>query len=101
MPSPAFTAIAAGLQDAIAHANGDASRAQARTLPKVSVHAVRERLGLSQREFARAFGVSVDTLQNWEQGRRIPKGPARVLLTIINQEPAIVLRTLHISATSS
>ena len=101
MPSPAFSAIAAGLEDAIAHAKGDATRARVRPLPDVSVHAVRERLGLSQRVFAQAFGVSVDTLQNWEQGRRLPKGPARVLLTIIDREPALVLRTLNLSAARS
>jgi len=67
-------------------------RARVRELREVSVHAVRERLGLSQPELARAFGVSVDTLQNWEQGRRVPRGPARVLLTIIDQEPGLVLR---------
>lgn len=97
MSASAFAAIAAGLQDAIAHAEGDPTRARVREIPEVSVHDVRERLGLSQLEFARAFGVSVDTLQNWEQGRRVPRGPARVLLTIIDQEPALVLRALHLS----
>ena len=52
-----------------------------------SVTAAREQVGLSQSEFARLLGVSVRTLQEWEQGRRIPSGPARTLLTIAYQEP--------------
>ena len=96
MSSSVFTTISAGLQEAIAHAKGDDSRARIRALPEVSVQALRERLGMSQHEFARAFGVSIDTLQNWEQGRRVPQGPARVLLTLIDQEPAMVLRVLHL-----
>jgi putative transcriptional regulator len=48
----------------------------------MDVKAVRERLGKSQSEFATMIGVSVATLQNWEQGRRRPVGPARALLRV-------------------
>ena len=44
---------------------------------------IRSRLKLSQREFARRYGFSIDSVQNWEQGRRIPDGPARTLLAVI------------------
>jgi len=51
----------------------------------------RARVGLSQSEFARLLGVSVRTLQEWEQGRRIPSGPARTLLTIAHKNPKALL----------
>ncbi len=59
------------------------------------VRAIRERLAMSQTTFARLFGISVDTLQNWEQGRRQPEGPARMLLRVIDREPEAVRRALR------
>ena len=53
------------------------------------VRHVRETLGISQGTFARLIGVSVNTVQNWEQGRRTPTGPARVLLYIAEHNPAV------------
>jgi putative transcriptional regulator len=58
------------------------------------VEAIRRRLGLTQKEFARMFGVSVDTLQGWEQRRR-PRGPALALLRVIDREPEAVRRALR------
>lgn len=49
------------------------------------------RVGLSQAEFARLLGVSVRTLQEWEQGRRVPSGPARTLLAIAHKNPRALL----------
>ena len=57
--------------------------------------AIRERLGLSQSRFASIIGVSVRTLQNWEQGRREPEGPAKALLRVVDREPQAVLHALH------
>jgi putative transcriptional regulator len=59
------------------------------------VIAVRGRLGISQRGFAKLVGVSVKTLQNWEQGRRQPSGPAAVLLGVLVSDPKAVLRVLR------
>ncbi len=59
-----------------------------------SVAAVRARLKLSQGEFARMLGISVDTLQNWEQGRRKPSGAARVLLKVAARHPEVVLEAV-------
>jgi putative transcriptional regulator len=61
---------------------------------KVDVAAVRGRTGLSQWAFARRIGVSPATLRNWEQGRRRPEGPARVLLAMLDRNPRIVEETL-------
>ena len=51
----------------------------------------RARVGLSQSDFARLLGVSVRTLQEWEQGRRSPSGPARMLLVIAHKNPRALL----------
>lgn len=59
------------------------------TLP--SLASVREKLGLSQPQFARLMGVSVRTLQEWEQGRRAPSGPARTLLLVALRNPRALL----------
>jgi putative transcriptional regulator len=58
-------------------------------IPPVSE--TRARMGLSQSEFARLLGVSVRTLQEWEQGRRVPSGPARTLLAIAHKNPHLLL----------
>lgn len=58
------------------------------------VRALRERLGLSQEAFAERFHLSLRTIQDWEQGRRIPEGPARVLLQVIERDPEAVERAL-------
>ncbi|HLW64133.1 MAG TPA: NadS family protein [Gemmataceae bacterium] len=60
----------------------------------VDVKAIRQRLGKSQSEFARMIGVSVATLQNWEQGRRRPEGPARALLKVAAENPKAVAAAL-------
>jgi putative transcriptional regulator len=59
--------------------------------PKNHVVKVRGKLGLSQSKFAAVLGISQDTLQNWEQGRREPTGPAKVLLKIAARHPKVLL----------
>ena len=56
-----------------------------------SVAKIRGRTGLSQSEFAKLIGVSVRTLQEWEQGRRAPSGPARTLLLVADKNPMALL----------
>jgi putative transcriptional regulator len=58
------------------------------------IKSVREKLGVSQSEFALMIGVSVSTLQNWEQGRRQPGGPARALLKVAAENPEAVAEAL-------
>jgi putative transcriptional regulator len=64
-------------------------------LTSVDVKALRERLCLTQNEFSAMIGVSIKTLQNWEQGRREPEGPAKALLLVVEMEPQAVLSALH------
>ncbi len=62
-----------------------------RVNPESNVGRVRGKLGLSQSKFAAILGISADTLQNWEQGRRTPTGPAKVLLRIAAKHPEVLL----------
>lgn len=73
---------------AILKGESEPSRAFDMEVPKV--REIREGYGLSQAEFAALLGISIDTLQNWEQGRRIPAGPARVLLQVAAEHPEAV-----------
>ena len=62
------------------------------------VRALRARLGLSQAQFALRFGFTIDTVQQYEQGRRRPSGPASTLLRVIEAEPEAVIRLPGVSA---
>ena len=64
-------------------------------LSTVDVKDLRVRLGLTQKQFSSMIGVSTKTLQNWEQGRREPEGPAMALLRVVEKEPQAVLNALH------
>ena len=70
-----------------------ASRRLRVELPDVKT--IREKTGLSQARFALLMGVSIKTLQNWEQGRRKPHGPAISLLRIVKNDPRNALKALH------
>ena len=59
------------------------------------VRVIRERTSLSQSQFADLIGVSVKTIQNWEQDRRRPTGPAAALLSIIEHDPALAVKAIH------
>lgn len=59
-----------------------------------NVRAIRKKLHVTQREFAALIGVSVGTLRNWEQGRRMPDGPARALLRVAEADPKAVVAAL-------
>ena len=61
----------------------------------IMVKHVRRKLHASQSVFAHMIGVSIDTLQNWEQGRRRPEGPALALLKVAELSPEAVMRALH------
>ncbi len=81
--SPIFT------ESELAHAR----RVLPPPLPE-DVRGIRQRLGLTQEQFASRYGFSVETIRNYEQGHRRPTGPARVLLRVIAREPDAVTRAL-------
>ena len=63
----------------------------------IDVKAVRAKTGLTQSEFAQMIQISTRTLQNWEQRRRNPTGPAAALLKIVSAAPEVALRSLHVA----
>jgi putative transcriptional regulator len=62
-----------------------------RVIDVPDIAGIRERTGLSQARFAQLLGVSVRTLQDWEQGRRAPSGAARTLLIVADRNPRVLL----------
>jgi len=93
--------IVAGLADARDFAQGRSAgqRIQRVAVPEqVDVRRIRTHLQMTQSEFATTFGFSLSSVRNWEQGKRVPEGPARVLLTVIAREPTAVVRALRSKA---
>lgn len=82
------------LRKALDHMRPRDNRAYARQPATIDVTSVRIRMGMTQEQFAARFGFPVATLRHWERGDRNPRGPARVLLAIIDCEPRAVLRAL-------
>jgi putative transcriptional regulator len=93
MDDEAFDGIMQGLRETKAFLRGEDVPGMVVYLG-IDVPGIRKRTGLSQAAFAQNIGVSVATLRNWEQGRRNPDGPARVLLAMLEKDPGIVSRTL-------
>ena len=92
--SQQFNRIKAGLQQAVEHAQGKEQGVRMHRPRPVDVKALRAKVGMTQEEFARAAGISVDTLQNWEQGRRRPQGAAVALIRIVARDPRVLRRNL-------
>lgn len=88
--------LSQSMKEAVAWAKGEMSLPAYEYRPPASVKiaSVRRRLGMSQPEFARFFGLNLGTLRDWEQGRRQPEGSARTLLAIIARHPEIVHEVL-------
>ena len=93
--SEAHDSIMRGLAEVEAHLKGEDAPGLVVHIPdEIDVAAIRQTTGLSQSKFAGWIGVSKRTVENWEQGRRVPQGPARVLLAIIRNKPDVVQRVL-------
>lgn len=93
--SEAYDDIMRGLAEVEAHLKGEDVPGLVVHIPaEINVAAIRQTTGLTQAKFADWIGVSKRTVENWEQGRRVPQGPARVLLAIIRKEPDVVQRML-------
>jgi len=95
MEKTLFDDLMQSLKEAKDISKGKAKASRRFELTPPDVKAVREQIGLSQSEFARLMRVSVKTLQNWEQHRRNPTGPAAALLKIVLTAPDVVLKSLH------
>jgi len=91
-----FDDLVQSLKEAKAISKGEVRASRRFEIMPTDVKAVREQIGLSQSEFARLMRVSIKTLQNWEQHRRNPTGPAAALLKIVSTAPEIVLKSLRV-----
>jgi putative transcriptional regulator len=91
--------ILRGMNEAIAFAEGtaDMSLYKVHIPAEIDVRAIRGRLGLTQQQFAVRFGFNINTLRHWEQGRRVPEGPTRAYLLVIDREPKAVQKALRIA----
>ena len=90
MKDDLFAELVESVQQGAAILRGDAAPSRSFEVEVPDVLAIRESYNLSQTEFAALLGISVDTLQNWEQGRRTPAGPARILLQVVAKHPDAV-----------
>ena len=86
-----FKELTASIREGGAILRGEAKASRTFKLEDPDVAAIRSEYGLSQEQFAALLGISVRTLQNWEQGRRQPHGPAKVLLRVASRHPKAVL----------
>jgi putative transcriptional regulator len=88
-------------QQALAFAEGKKDHGCVVHIPdEIDVRRIRKKASMSQAEFADYFGVNKRTVQDWEQGRRVPTGAARAFLMVIDKEPEAVRRAL-LSTTAS
>ena len=95
MEKTLFDDLKQSLKEAKAIRAGEMNASRQFTVDPIDVKAVRAKTGLSQNEFAQMIQISTRTLQNWEQKRRNPTGPAAALLKIVSAEPEVALRSLH------
>jgi putative transcriptional regulator len=95
MSKKAFDKIAAGLQEALEVARGNAKPSKLHVPPEINVRSIRQKLDLSQDDFAAEFGFTINQIRDWEQGRTRPLGGNRAYLIIIQRDPAAVLSILR------
>ena len=93
--SKVFEEIKAGLNDAIEHARGAKNKVVVHKPETINVQAIRNKTGMSQQRFCATFGISLGTLRHWEQGLRAPRGAARVLLKIVDNNPKAVIKAVN------
>lgn len=97
MKDELFEELLESVKQGAAIMKGEAEPGRTFTFDKPDVQAIRQQYGLSQAKFAQLLGISVSTLRNWEQGRRHPEGPARVLLQVAAKHPEAILDVVHTS----
>lgn len=98
IPSDRVPHLLKSLNEAKRHVAGEkvkGMRTSQIEVPEPDVSSIRKTSGLSQVEFSKWIGVSVGTLRGWEQRRRTPRGPAKVLLALIAKRPDIVQEELQ------
>ena len=89
-----FDELLESVRDGGAILRGEKAPSRSFDFEEPDVVAIRKEYGLSQDQFASLLGISVRTLQNWEQGRRTPHGPAKMLLRVAARHPQAILETV-------
>jgi putative transcriptional regulator len=95
MKKQMFEELLGSVREAGAILRGSRKASRRTVIRSSGIRHIRERTSLSQSEFAQLIGVSVKTLQNWEQDRRRPTGPAAALLSILEHDPALAVKAIH------
>ena len=95
MNNQLFSELLTSVQEAGKIMRGELPAAQAHEIPEPEVKRIREQIGFSQAKFATLIGVSIRTIQNWEQGHRRPTGAAKVLLRLVQADPEAIFKNLH------
>jgi len=86
-----FSELIASVKEGGAILRGEQAASRVFNMLPPDIKTIRDGFGLTQQQFAALLGISVRTLRNWEQGRRVPEGPARVLLQVAAKHPDAVL----------
>jgi putative transcriptional regulator len=86
-----FNELLASVKEGSSILKGEKETSRKFHLEHVDIKHIREGYNLTQEQFATMFGISVRTLRNWEEVRRVPKGPAMVLLQVAAKHPEAVL----------
>ncbi len=98
MKDELFNDLEASVQEMVGILRGQVQASRVTVVDSPDVKRIRDGYHLSQGEFAAMLGISVKTLRNWEQGRRRPEGPARVLLRVAARHPRAVWDVVRPSA---
>ena len=96
MKDDLFVELVASVRQGGAILRGELSASRSFTIHPPAIKKIRDGFGLTQEQFAALLGISVRTLRNWEQGRRVPEGPARVLLQVVAKHPEAVLDVVQV-----
>ncbi len=99
MKDELFAELIASVREGGAILRGEQPASHLFTIEAPEIKDIRDGFGLTQEQFAALLGISVRTLRNWEQGRRVPEGPARVLLQVAAKHPEAVLDVVQAKAT--
>jgi putative transcriptional regulator len=94
MKDELFAELLKSVQEGAEILKGDAKPSRSFTVTPLSIKETRQQYHLTQAEFAQLLDVSLRTYQNWEQGRREPDGPAKVLLRVASVHPEALLDTI-------
>ena len=95
MKEESFKELLESVKQGGAIVRGEMNPSRVFEFDKINVQSIRKKYGLSQDKFAKLLGISISTLRNWEQGRRKPDGPARILLLVAAKHPEAILDAVH------